>query len=329
MTALLIKKSKFNKSTHTFKYAMITMIVLVLALFFVLFDSNFDMQYVIPKRLLRLATIVLAGICVAFSSIVFQTIVANRILTPAIMGYESVYLLWQILLLFFIGTQGLSLLGLNGNFFVSLILMLTYSWAIHQWLLPRARNDLFLMLLFGLVLSMVITTVTQFIQLKISPGEFSIFQSFSYASFNRSQPETLLYASIAVAAVCVLGRKILPVLDVMALGREQAISLGVDHQKYVKWCFALIAILVAVSTSLVGPTAFMGVFIANIAYAIANEYRHKVTLFLASAISIAVFLVAQILVEHVFNYKTTVSILVNVVCGIYFLVLMVRARGVT
>ncbi|MBD0084138.1 iron ABC transporter permease, partial [Acinetobacter baumannii] len=43
---------------------------------------------------------------------------------------------------------------------------------------------------------------------------------------------------------------------------------------------------------------------------------------------IAIFIAAQILVEHVFNYKTTVSILVNLVCGIYFLALTVRTRGV-
>lgn len=311
------------------KFWILSATVLCLALFFVLFDSGLDFDYVIPKRLLRLGTIILASICVACSSVVFQTLVSNRILTPSIMGYESVYLLWQVLLLYFVGTHGLNLLGLNGNFFISIILMLLYSWLIHRWLLPRAQRDLFLLLLFGLVLNMVILTFTQFIQLKISPGEFSVFQGFNYASFNRSQPETLFYATVAVCAVVWFGRKFLPTLDVMSLGSEQAISLGVDHQKYLSVCFALIAILVAVSTSLVGPTAFMGVFIANIAYVFSDSYRHKYTLLLASIISILVFLFAQILVEHVFNYKTTVSILINLVCGIYFLVLMVRARGIT
>lgn len=73
----------------------------------------------------------------------------------------------------------------------------------------------------------------------------------------------------------------------------------------------------------------MGVFVANIAYALAGNYKHKLTLPLGCAVTIAIFIAAQILVEHVFNYKTTVSILVNLVCGIYFLTLMVRARGVT
>ncbi|EYT26763.1 fecCD transport family protein, partial [Acinetobacter sp. 1564232] len=122
--------------------------------------------------------------------------------------------------------------------------------------------------------------------------------------------------------------KALPVLDVLVLGREQAISLGIHHHRYVSFYLALIAILVAVSTSLIGPTVFMGVFIANITYALARSYKHKLTLPMGCAITIAIFIAAQILVEHVFNYKTTVSILVNLVCGIYFLALTVRTRGV-
>lgn len=307
----------------------IWLLVLCLALLFIFLNSGLDFNYVIPKRLVRLATIVLGGICVACSSIIFQTLVGNRILTPSIMGYEAIYLLWQVMLLFVLGTHGLSLLGLNANFFISVALMLLYSWGIHKWLLPYGRNNVFLLLLLGLVLSIVLGTLTQFIQLKISPGEFSVFQSFNYASFNRSQPETLLYATIAIAIVLGLGRRRLAVLDVLILGREQAMSLGINFQRYVRFYLALIAILVAVSTSLIGPTAFMGIFIANIAYALAGSYRHHLTLAFGCAMAIAIFIVAQILVEHVFNYKTSVSILVNLVCGIYFLTLMVRARGVT
>lgn len=314
---------------RTTKLWIILLAVVCLAVFFVFVNSGLDFDYVIPKRLVRLATIVLGGVCVAFSSIIFQTLVGNRILTPSIMGYEAIYLLWQVLLLFILGTHGLSLLGLNGNFFISIVLMLLYSWIIHKWLLPYGKNDVFLLLLFGLILTMVLGTITQFIQLKISPGEFSVFQGFNYASFNRSQPETLVYATLAVTIVLWLGRKTLPVLDVLVLGREQASSLGVNHHRYVSFYLALIAILVAVSTSLIGPTAFMGVFIANIAYALAGSYKHKLTLPLGCAVTIAIFIAAQILVEHIFNYKTTVSILVNLVCGIYFLTLTVRARGVT
>ncbi|ADZ91974.1 iron chelate uptake ABC transporter family permease subunit [Marinomonas mediterranea] len=311
----------------TVKIGTTLIVIILLMIAFVFIDSGLDFDYIIPKRLVRLATIILASICLAVSAIVFQTIVGNRILVPSVMGYEAVYLLWQALLLFLLGAQGQNLLSSGGSFIFSLVLMLSYSWALHAWLLPRCKQDIFKLLLFGLVLTMVISTATQYIQLSISPSEFSIFQGLSYTSFNRSKSDTLLYGSIVVLVTLWFGYKKLSLLDVMALGREQSMSLGVDHRRYVKLYLALIAILVAVSTSLVGPTAFMGVFVANIAYALASRHQHKILLPLGCAISIVIFLTAQLFVEHVFNYKTSVSILVNLVCGTYFILLIVRSRG--
>ncbi|QPF76536.1 iron chelate uptake ABC transporter family permease subunit [Roseateles sp. DAIF2] len=302
-------------------------VLVILALVFVFAGSGLDFGYVIPKRLLRLAAIGVGGVCVALSAIVFQTLVNNRILTPAVMGYEAVYLLWQSLLLLLLGTHGPALLGASGGFLVALLLMLGYSWALQRWLLGDGGSDVYRLLLLGLVLTMMIGTATQFIQLRISPGEFAVLEHLSNTSFNRVRPETLLYAALALAAVCLLARKTLPVLDVLALGPEQAQSLGVEHGRQMRFLLALIAILVAVSTSLIGPTAFMGIFVAHIAYALAGSSRHRVTLPLACAVAIAIFIVAQLLVEHVFNYKTTVGILINLVCGAYFLALTVRARG--
>ncbi len=302
------------------------LLVLLLALGFLLLGSGLDFDYVIPKRLTRLAAIGIAGVCIAYSSVIFQTIAGNRILTPAIMGYEAIYLLFQALLILLLGTQSL-LLGRDGNVLLSVLLMLGYSWLIHRWLLRNGSHNVYLLLLLGLVLSMVMGTFTQFIQLKISPGEFSIFQGFNYASFNKAQPGQVIYSGVLVAVVCFIAQRTLPVLDVLALGRDQAISLGVDYPRSVHLQLALIAILVAVSTSLVGPTAFMGVFVANIAYALAGTTRHRVTLPLGCGIAIGIFIIAQYLVEQWFNYNTSVSILINLVCGVYLLALMIRTRG--
>ncbi|MDL4860824.1 iron chelate uptake ABC transporter family permease subunit [Halomonas elongata] len=302
-------------------------VLVILAAIFVLVNSGLDLDYIIPKRLSRLAAMLIGGVCVALSSIMFQTIAGNRILTPAIMGYEAVYLLLQSLLILTMGVSSLVVLGKNANYFISILLMLVYSWAIHRWLFRQGKNNVFFLLLVGLVLTMVISTFTQFIQLRISPGEFAIFQGFAQLSFERVEPERLLYSAILVAVVCVVGRKDLPVLDVIALGRDQAISLGVDYQAKVKLYLALIAVLVAVSTSLIGPTAFMGIFVANITYALARSPRHRVLLPMGCAIATGMFIIAQLMVEHVFNYKTTIGILINLVCGTYFLMLMVRTRG--
>lgn len=303
------------------------LLVCALALVFLFLGSGMDFDYLIPKRLARLAAMFIGGVCVACSSIVFQTITGNRILTPAVMGYEAVYLLWQALLVLAMGTYSLVALSSSGNFALSVLLLLGYSWTIHRWVFRDNSNNVYVLLLVGLVLTMVINTFTQFVQLRVSPGEFSVLLGFSQASFNRAQPEQLLYSAAAVIGVLLIGRQALPALDVLSLGRDQATSLGVDYAREVRLYLALIATLVAISTSLLGPTAFMGIFVANATYALTRTFRHRITLPMGSAIAIAIFISAQLLVEHLFNYKTTVGILVNLLCGGYFLVLMVRTRG--
>ncbi|EHK67249.1 iron chelate uptake ABC transporter family permease subunit [Achromobacter arsenitoxydans] len=306
---------------------MIWTAVIAMAMAFLFFRAGFDFDYIIPKRLARLAAMVIGGVCIAWSSIVFQTLTGNRILTPAIMGYEAVYLLLQSVMILAMGTQSLVALGPNGNFFLSILLMLAYSWILHRWLFRDGRQNVYFLLLVGLVLTMVIGTFTQFVQLKTSPGEFSILLGFSQASFSRAEPAQLLVSAVLVAAVCLAGSRSLPTLDVLSLGREQASSLGVDYRRAVRLQLALIAVLVAVSTSLLGPTAFMGIFVANTAYALARTRRHRATLPTGCAIAIGMFILAQFAVEHVFNYKTTVGILVNLACGGWFLALMARTRG--
>lgn len=305
----------------------IWVVVIALGVSFLFCRSGFDFNYVIPKRLVRLAAMFIGGVCIAWSSIAFQTITGNRILTPAIMGYEAVYLLLQSLAVLVMGAQSLVVLGAKSNFVLSVLLMLCYSWVIHRWLFRDGRNNVYFLLLLGLVLTMVIDTFTQFIQLKLSPGEFSFLLGFSQASFGKAGLGQLFASAIVVAAVCAAGIKALPTLDVLSLGREQAISLGVDYQRTVRLHLALIAVLVAISTSLLGPTAFMGIFVANTAYTFARTVRHSVTLPTACAIAIGIFILAQLAVEHIFNYRTTVGILVNLVCGAWFLALMVRTRG--
>ncbi|MFK0377785.1 iron chelate uptake ABC transporter family permease subunit [Pandoraea sp. NPDC090278] len=307
--------------------------VTALALTFLFYRSGFDFDYVVPKRFGRLVAMLIGGVCVAWSSIVFQTLTGNRILTPAIMGYEAVYLLLQSLLILAMGTKSLVVLGANGNFLLSVVLMLGYSWAVHRWLFRKGgdsrdgRSNVYFLLLLGLVLTMVIGTFTQFVQLKVSPGEFSVLLGLSQASFGKAAFGQLIVSTVLVVVVCLAGLKAVPTLDVLSLGREQAVSLGVDYERTVRVHLALVAVLVAVSTALLGPTAFMGIFVANIAYALTGTFRHRVTLPMGCVVAIGLFLLAQLAVEHVFNYRTTVGILVNLVCGVWFLMLMVRARG--
>lgn len=305
----------------------ITAALIALATVYVLTGSGMDFGYVIPRRLIKLAAMVTGGVAVALASITFQTLAGNRILTPAVMGYEAVCLMMQALLVLILGTGSLILWGGQGSILITLAAMLAWSFLLHHWLFRRARGDVWFLMLVGIVLTMVISTFTQFIQLRISPGEFAVFQGFAQVSFERVETTRLIISTLALTLVAALIWRRVPVLDVMALGRDQAISLGVDHARETRHLLALIAVLVAISVSLIGPTAFMGIFVANAARAMARGPGHRQTLPVGAAVAIGLFLLAELAAAQVFDHRTTVGILINLTCGAWFLLLMLRRRS--
>lgn len=299
-----------------------------LALFYLGWDTGFAPGFLLHRRLIRLGAMIVGGSGIALSSVLFQTLARNRILTPSIMGYEAIYMLFQAVLILVLGTASLRLLGEVGNMLLSILLMLGWSLILHLWLFRDGRNSVHQMLLVGLVLTLIITSVTQFVQLRISPGEFAVFQSFALISFDGISATRLSIAALAVVLAGFVALSRVAIWDVMALGRDQALSLGLDHTRALRLCLALIAVCVAATTSLIGPSAFMGIFIANIAYVLAGSFRHRRTLPFGCLVAVILFLLTELMVQHLFNYGTTIGILINLICGSYFLFLILRpARG--
>lgn len=299
----------------------------LLAAAFLFIGSGGDFDYIIPRRAVRLGAMAIGAVCVAFSTIAFQTMTENRILSPAIMGYEAVYLLLQAMLILAFGVSSASLLGEHGSFLIAVTILLVYSWLIRSVFMRDQRRNIYVLLLMGFVVTVALNNFTAFVQFAISPSEFALLYSHSQTSFTRPKPEQLAIAAALVTIAGALTWKALPTWDVLALGQDHALSLGIDYDAVTAKQLALIAVLVAVSTSLLGPTAFLGVFVANMAYLLARQHRHRQLLPLGTAIAMVVFLVAQLLVEHAFNYQTSVGILINLLCGGYFLLLLIRSEA--
>ena len=57
-----------------------------------------------------------------------------------------------------------------------------------------------------------------------------------------------------------------------------------------------------------------------------RDYRHKVLIPAAMLISIITLVLGQLLVTHIFTFRTTLSIIVNFVGGVYFIYLLLRAN---
>lgn len=309
-----------------YRIVILVMLLLATAVAFMLYNTGANLDYVLSRRGIRLATMVVVGVSVAFSSLIFQTITNNRILTPSMMGYESIFILIQTVIVFIYGDNSFQVISQEHNFFYAVILMLLFSVLMYFMIFGNERKNIFYLLLLGMVMGTLFMTMSHFLHILIDPNEFSLIQNFMFVSFAKMNTKLLLIASITLVLTIAYLLPALRYLDVVALGKEHAINLGIDYKKLIRRCLLAIALLVSVSTALVGPITFLGILVANLTYELFRTTKHRYMVWLCSAISCLFLVMGQFLIEHVFRFSTTVSIVINFIGGVYFLYLILRTR---
>ncbi|CEA08823.1 Vitamin B12 import system permease protein BtuC [Arthrobacter saudimassiliensis] len=296
----------------------------VLVLLFMTIDLRGNLGYVLPRRAIKVGTMILVAYAVAVSTVLFQTVTSNRILTPSIMGFDALYMLIQTVLVFALGGQVLLSAPESVRFLLEIALMVGFSFLLYRWLFTGAGRSLHLMLLVGIVFGTMFRGFNSLLQRLIDPSEFIILQDLFFASFNRVDPTLLGVSILAVAAVSVVAWRMRHQFDVLSLGRETAINLGVEHRSAVTKTLLICSVLVAVSTALVGPVTFFGLLIASLAYQLCSRFRHTAVLPIAVFLGIIALVGGQLVLEQVFSFDTALSIIIEFVGGIVFILLLLK-----
>lgn len=309
-----------------YKVVALMVFLMVAIILFMTYNMGTNLDYVLSRRGIRLATMLIVGVSVAFSSIIFQTITNNRILTPSIMGYESIFILFQTLIVFFYGDKAFKVISQQENFLYAVLLMLTFSAFMYFLIFGRQRKNIFYLLLMGMVMGTLFNTLSQFLHVVIDPNEFSIVQNFMFVSFAKMNVKLLGIATVTLVVTLAFTIRYLKYLDVIALGKDHAINLGLDYNKLIRTCMFIIALLVSVSTALVGPITFLGILVTNLTYELFRSKKHVQTVWLCSAVSCLCLIVGQFFVEHILSFSTTVSIVINFIGGVYFMYLIWSTR---
>lgn len=297
-------------------------VAVVAGYMFIELGPNWD--YALPRRAEKIAVMVLTGTVIAVATVLFQTVTNNRILTPSIIGLDSLYMLVQTALVFFLGSTSLTVMNKQLNFVVSLVFMVAFALVLYKTLFRREVQNIYFLLLLGLIFGTFFGSLTSFMQVMIDPNEFQIIQDRMFASFNNVQTEVLVASSIVAAAIFLYLIKFINYLDVLSLGKETAINLGVDYDYTVKRLLVIVAVLISVATALVGPITFLGLLVVNVAYEMFRTFKHSILLPASALVSVIALAGGQILVEHVFSFSTQLSVIINFVGGVYFIYLLVK-----
>src|SRR5690554_8173950 len=302
---------------------LLALAIAVIVLFMTI-EARGSWSFIIPFRGRKVLGMILVGTAIAASTVIFQTITTNRILTPSIMGFDSLYMLIQTLLVFFLGSSRLLEIGPNAKFFFEVLVMMAFSGVLYYFLFVLGQRSLHLLVLVGIVFGLMIRSFTNLLQRVMDPTEFSVLQDMGFASFNSIDRNLLLVSAVVLVVVLAGMWRMRYTLDLLALGREMAINLGVNYQRSVMIVLGATTALVAVSTALVGPITFFGLLVANLAYALVRSYRHGVIILAAALLAIITLVGGQMVLERVFSFDTSLSVIVEFVGGLVFIYLLVK-----
>ncbi|MGP4066786.1 iron chelate uptake ABC transporter family permease subunit [Oceanobacillus sp. M65] len=306
------------------KTIILAVIALALACLYIFYNLTGNIGYILPRRIIKVVTIIMTGGAIAFATTLFMTVTNNRILTPSVLGLDSLYMLIQTIIIFVLGSRSLVMLSGEVNYLVSIGMMVIFSLILYQWLFKSEGSNIYFLLLIGMILGTFFGSLTSFMQVLIDPNEFSLVQDRMFASINNVNTDLVYLSIVILVLVALYFARLYKYLDVLALGKDDAINLGVPYNYVVKRLLIIVAILISVATALIGPITFLGLLVVNVAYEFLKTYRHFYIIIGSMLISIIALLGGQFLVEKVFVFETTVSVIINFIGGIYFIYLLLK-----
>ena len=307
--------------------------MVVLAGLVLLFIGLYQFAFVNPKffayamglRLPRLAVILIAGFAISAAAIVFQTIIRNTIVTPCLLGMNSLYLLIHTAVVFFLGSGSLFAVNPVYAFAADVIVMGVVAGFIDYTIFQKTGGNVLYVLLIGTVLSTFFSSMQNSLTRIMDPNEYDALLNTLTASFTNVNAACIIPGALLLAAIAWWLRKDLAILDVISLGREQAVSLGVDYERALRRLMVGVALYIAVATALVGPLSFLGLITANVARQLFTTYRHTWLIAGSASVGMLILTAGQFVVEHVMVYAVPVSVFVTIGGGIYFLYLVLTA----
>ncbi|MER0071439.1 iron chelate uptake ABC transporter family permease subunit [Corynebacterium sp. KPL2850] len=276
------------------------------------------------RRADALIAMAIVAVCQAMATVSFHTVTNNRILTPSIMGFESLYVAINTATIFFLGASGLNDARTVPTFLMQMAVMVGLSLVLYSWLLTSRKQNMHAMLLVGVVIGGGLGSLSTFMQRMLTPSEFDVLTARLFGSVNNAESEyypiAIPIVAIATTLLVLNARK----LNVISLGADVSTNLGVNHKAHAIYTLVLVSLLMATTTALVGPMTFLGFLVATLAYQFADTYDHRYIFPMAVGLAFLVLIAAYFLMQHVFSAQGVVSIIIELVGGSVFLFVIMR-----
>jgi len=305
--------------------ALIAIIIVAAFLFIgVKFHNHKLLRYAMKLRIPKVIVMIITAFAIGAATIIFQSVINNTIVTPCLLGMNALYTLIHTSVVFVLGSGSILFTNDNLSFLVDLVLMGIIATVVYSWLFKMTGHNVLYVLLVGTVLTSFFSSIQSTLTRVMDPNEYDTLLTSLVASFSNINSEIIIFSVIILALIGVIFRKELALLDVITLGKEQAINLGVDYDRCIRRLLLAVTLCIAVATAMVGPISFLGLIIANISRQLLKTYRHTQLIAGAALMGVIALIGGQFIVERVFVYSIPISVFITVAGGIYFLYLILK-----
>ena len=322
----VINKRAYRKNIIKLIVIALIAIIIVAAFLFigVKFHNHKLLRYAMKLRIPKVIAMIITAFAIGAATIIFQSVINNTIVTPCLLGMNALYTLIHTSVVFVLGSGSILFTNDNLSFLVDLVLMGIIATVVYSWLFKMTGHNVLYVLLVGTVLTSFFSSIQSTLTRVMDPNEYDTLQTSLVASFSNINSEIIIFSVIILALIGVIFRKELALLDVITLGKEQAINLGVDYDRCIRRLLLAVTLCIAVATAMVGPISFLGLIIANISRQLLKTYRHTQLIAGAALMGVIALIGGQFIVERVFVYSIPISVFITVAGGIYFLYLILK-----
>ena len=284
-------------------------------------------RYIISLRIPTLVVMMIAAFSIGSASLIFQSIINNRIVTPCLLGMNAMYTLVHTTVIFMVGSGSIFATNSNLSFAVDLIVMSVVATFIYSFMFEKTGNNVLYVLLIGTVLSSFFGSIQSTMIRVMDPNEYDALLTTLVADFNNVNVEVIYFSLILLIALTIFLWKDLMLLDVITLGKEQAINLGVDYDRTVRRLLLGVVLCIAVATAMVGPISFLGLIIANLARQLLKTHKHNHLVLGSALMGMLAIIAGQFVSQHIFSYAVPISTFITIGGGVYFLYLLLFKKG--
>lgn len=314
------------------KLAILAVLTVICAILYMIVEVKFSnpklFRYSMKIRTPKLIVMLITAFAIGGASIVFQSIINNRIVTPCLLGMNSLYTLIHTAVVFVAGSGSVFAVNANLSFGMDLILMGIIATVVYSYLFKKTRHNVLYVLLIGTVLSSFFSSIQNTMTRIMDPNEYDSLLATLVASFSNINSEIIIFSLLILGLIIFVLRKDLALLDVLTLGKDQAINLGVDYDRSIRRLLLGVTLCIAVATAMVGPISFLGLIMANLSRQFLKTYRHTQLILGSTLFGMVILIGGQVIVEHVYSYSIPISVFITVAGGIYFLYLLLTNRRV-